>query len=160
MNNKSTRVNYVDIILLFVAVIIVAMFMFLNFDGNSQIDFSQKETVTLTLRIRNIPLKHSHLIKNGDMTYFASDEELLGKVKYVSYDDETVEFLDKLTNTSTIYKTPDKCTALLLLECEGTEADGVLSIGSRNIQQGDLVEAFVSNYSFSATVLKVENENG
>lgn len=160
MNNKSARINYVDIILFVLAAIIVAIFVFINFNGNSLLDFSQKDSVTLTLRVRDIPLKHSHLIKTGDTAYFSLDEQTLGKVKYVSYDAETVEFLDKLTNTSTIYKTPDKCTALLLVECEAVESDGAYMISDRKLSQGDIVDAFVSGYSFSATVIKIENDEG
>ncbi len=159
MSSKS-RINYVDVILLAIAVVIVAVFAIANFGESSQVDFTRKDTVTLTLRIRNIPLKHSQLIKNGETAYFACDEQILGKIKYVNYDDETVEFLDKFTNTSTVYRTPDKCTALLLVECEAVLTDGVFTVSGRELQQGGSIEAFVPGYSFTATVIKIENNEG
>jgi len=159
MNNKP-RINYVDIILFITAAVIIVIFSFISFDGSSQIDFTQKDTVTLTLRIRNIPLKHTQLIKNGDTACFTSDEQTLGKIKYVNYDDETVEFLDKFTNTSTVYKTPDKCTALLLVECEAVFENGVFTVSNKELKQGDSIEAFVPDYSFTATVIKIENDEG
>ncbi len=157
---SKSRINFVDIILFAIAFAIVTVFVLANFGDSAQIDFTQKDTVTLTLRIRNIPLKHSQLIENGDTAYFASDEQTLGKIKYVNYDVETVEFLDKFTNTSTVYKTPDKCTALLLVECEAVSAGGVFTVSGKELQQGSNIEAFVPGYSFTATIIKIENNEG
>lgn len=160
MNNKFWRINYIDVIIFVLAICIVSVLFIMNFQGKSQIDFSQKESITLTLRVRDIPLKHSHLIKNGDTVYFSDNEDVFGEIKFVSYDNDTIEFLDKLTNTSKIFKTPDKCSALLLLECDAKNSDGIYSVNGRRIELGDTIETFTPEFSFTSTILKIESNEG
>lgn len=157
MNNSRKRLNYVDLLLALVALVLLSIFITINFKDSAQVDFSQKETVTLTLRVKNIPIKHSGLIKNRDTVYFSNSEESAGIIKYVSYDSETVEFLDKLTNTATTYKSPDKKTALILIESKADYINDEYLISGRKISVGDSLELYVPEFSFEATVINLEN---
>ena len=145
-NNR--KFNYVDFLIAVVSAFVLVIFLSEIFSNTSRIDFSPKETITLTLRIKDIPLKHSGLIKNGDNVFFADDGEALGKIKYISYDDETMEFLDKLTNASSIYKSPDKKTALMLVEISAEPRDDGYYISGVKVGKGDEIRAFVPCFRF------------
>lgn len=157
MKSNHKRLNYVDLLLAIAIIIILTIFISTFFGNTSKVDFTAKETITVTMRIKDIPIKHAGLIKNGDDVFFSENEEAFGIVKYVSYDDETVEFLDKLTNTSTIYRAPDKKTALVLVEAEAEFTDGNYFINSKKIEKSDTAELFVPAYSFTATVVNIDN---
>ena len=157
MNNKNRKFNFVDVCLLLIALCVITVFLSMLFSGASKIDFTPKETITLTMRVRNIPIKHSSYIANGNEIYFADDESLLGTVKYASYDFETVEFTDKLTNTSTTYKAPDKKAALLLIEAKAEIKDGNFYVAGRKLEKADTVNLFVPSYSFTATIINIES---
>ncbi len=159
MKTNNRKINFVDVLLTVTLVIVLAVFVSVFFKNNSQIDFSKKEPITLTMRIKNIPIKHSGLIKSGDNVYFSENEKDLGKIKYVGYDSETVEFLDKLTNTSTTYKSPDKNTALILIEAQAELIDDDYVISGQTVRKSETVSAFVSTYAFDATIINIENNN-
>ena len=156
MKPNYKRLNFVDLLLILLTLSVISIFMIIYFNNSSKVDLIAKETVTLTLRVRNIPIKHASNIKNGDNVYLTTSEEHIGTVKYVSYDNETVEFLDKLTNTSTIYKSPDKKTALVLVDVKADLIDGDYYVGDQKLLKGNMLEAFVPLYSFSSTIVNID----
>lgn len=158
MKSNQRRFNFVDLLLTVTAIIIISIFFTVFFKNSSQIDFTEKESVTVTLRVKDIPAKHSGIIKNADIICFSSDDEQLGSVKYINYDEETVEFLDKLTNTSAIYRAPDKRTALLLVDAMAENAGDMYTIAGKTLSKGDIIELYTPAFSFSATVVNVEND--
>lgn len=157
MKNNNRKLNYVDVLIAVVSVIVLVIFASEIFKNNSRFDFTPKEPITLTLKVKNIPLKHSGLLKNGDSVFFTENDEILGKIKYISYDHEMVEFIDKLTNASSIYKSPDKNTALMLVEANAEIKEDGYYISGVKVNKSDEVNAFVPAYSFDATVVNIEN---
>ncbi|MBQ7398942.1 MAG: DUF4330 family protein [Clostridia bacterium] len=158
MKNSHRGLNYVDILLLAASALVFAILISVFFKNSSQIDFSPKETITLTLKVKDVPIEHSKLIKADNTLYYADTERVFGKVKYASYSEETVEFVDKLTNTSAIYKSPDKQTALLLVEASAELIGKDFYVSDCKLAVGDAVELFAPAYSFSATVVKIESD--
>ena len=156
MKSHNRKINFIDILLVVIILTVLAVFLKIFFEASTQIDVSQKEAVTVTLRIKDIPVKHSDLIKNGDTVFLFDSEKDFGTVKYVNYNSESVEFLDKLTNTSTIYKSPDKSTALLLIEAFAEAEKESFVISGITINKSDVISLFTPYYSFDATVINVE----
>lgn len=157
MKSNHRILNYVDLLLAITAIIILTVFIAIFFKGHTQVDFTAKETITLTLRIKEIPIRHSGLIKNGENIYLTSSEKSFGIVKYISYDNETVEFIDKQTNASTIYKAPDKMTALLLVEATAEQVDGEYYISDTVVKKSDHIDLHSPSFAFTATVVNIEN---
>ena len=158
MKTGNRRINYVDLLMAVVLISILVIFVSEIFRDSSRVDFTTKETVTLTLRVKDIPLKHSGLIRNGDTMYFADDEKELGKIKYVSYDSEKVEFLDKLTNASSIYNSPDRKTVLMLVDASAEKRQDGYYVSGKKISESNEIYAFVPAFSFTATVVNIEND--
>lgn len=154
MKNKLWIINFVDIIILAVLVLAAIVLSNFFFADSAKIDFVPKQAVSLTLRVNDIPLKHDGLIRNGDTVYLENRNDGFGKIKRIDYSKATVEFTDKLTNTATTYKSPDKLNALILVECEALVTDdGNIFINDLPVQRGDMLQLCSPDYAFEATVI-------
>lgn len=160
MNRKRALISLVDIILVLIIIVFTVILSSLSFTESSRVDFSQKTPLTVTLRIKEIPRKHDSLIKANDSVCYSENISPFGKIKYVSYTNSSVEFLDKLTNTSAIYKSPDKLDVLFSIECEAIINEYENIIGGKAVKVGDSLNLSTPDYSFCATVINIEVDEG
>lgn len=156
MKKKYTLVNVVDVLLLLVLLVFVVITFYVNFGNGTRVDISQKEKLVVTLRVNQIPRKHEGKINSKDIVNFGSGMEKFGKVKAVNYVASSVEFIDKLTNTSSIYKSPDKTDVILSVECDASVDDDAYMINDENVSLGNVLSLSTPDYSFQATIIKIE----
>lgn len=156
MIRKHSLINLIDIVLVLILIATVIVFSYLSFNGSERFDFAQKENLTLTMRVKDIPRKYEGLIKINDNVFCDALAEAFGKVKAVSYTNSSVEFLDKVTNTSSIYKSPDKLDVLMTVECEAHVENNAYVIGNVNVAIGDVLNISTPSFTFSATIIKIE----
>ena len=153
---KHTLFSFVDIILAALIFVFTATIATYNFKNNERFDFTVKESITLSLRVKEMPKKYEENVKLKDSVYLGDDTESIGKIKYVSFSNSSVEFLDKLTNTSAIYKSPDKVDMIISVDCEAVFQEGTFVINDTNVSAGDIIDVSTTGYSFKATVIKIE----
>lgn len=156
MIRKHSLISLIDIILVLILILTVVVFSYLSFIGSERFDFTQKENLTLTMRVKDIPRKYEGLIKINDNVFCDALTDAFGKVKAVSYTNSSVEYLDKVTNTSSIYKSPDKLNILMTVECEAHVDSNTYVIGDVNVAVGDVLNISTPSFTFSATIIKIE----
>ena len=156
MKKKHTIFSFVDILLVVFIFTLTATLATYSFRNNERFDFATKESITITFRAKEMPKKYEDNIKIKDSLYFNDSSDSFGRIKYINFSNSSVEFLDKLTNTSSIYKSPDKIDMILSADCEAVITDGVYLVNDVTINTGDVVELSAPNYSFSATIIKIE----
>ena len=156
MKNKHTLFSFVDILLILFLFIVCAVFAAHNFNNNERFYFTPEYNISVTLRVKEMPKKYEDIIVIKDNLYLENKNESIGKIKYISFTNSSVEFLDKLTNTSAIYKSPDKIDMLISVDCNAVFADEKYYIDDIIFEAGETISISIPKYSFDATIIKIE----
>ncbi len=159
MENKRFHINFFDIVIIAVVVIIAFILIYLSVSGRISGTNGVSGQVTYTFEITDISENTRDMIHEGDVIVDKIKKYRIGKVKSVSYTPYQLSGTDYANQTRVFTDVPGRYNANIVITADCIETEDSLTVsGGFYVRVGTEVSILGPGYSGSGYIIAIERE--
>lgn len=147
------KITFIDILIV-LAVVLVAVFVFSKFSGS---DGASKKTVTYTVLVTSVMPEVAEGMTPDDRVLLDAKDNAYGRVTNVSIAPSEDSYLNQQTEKYVISKLEERKDVVLTIEADATVNDWGYEIGQQNIRIGEKQNISATKYVATGYIIGVDD---
>ena len=153
MKKLKKKITFVDILII-LAVVLAAAFVFLKLSGTSG---TTKKTVTYSVLVTGVMPEHAESMVPDDKVLLDAKNDAYGRVVDVVVSPAEDSFFNQKTEEYVKVTTDARKDVVLTIEAEATVNDWGYEIGQQNIRIGELQYVTATSYVATGYIIGVDD---